>query len=322
MKKLQTDETAAQQMKGGLYRKGILVLCLLLGIGIVVSLAFLGGSIGQFSGKDANVIPLVPPEYINLEAGEKNSSSDKPEKVPDKNSAVNSNNTSSENNSENTGDTGNKPEKVQGDLQVLDDGQTWSSETHVDLFRESYNDTVKSENGEKVIAPGTTNSYHFTVKNNGNIPMSYSISLKVDTHLGEDETYSELPLEWRLLSDDGAVVTDWKGYNERTETLKRDFLKVRNQDKYTIEWRWTFEGGGDMDAADTHMGNIAVNQDLGVDAAIYVYAEQCGGVDENLPGPQTGDSSHTGLYIALAVLSVLGFVVLFVIRRRGKNNKD
>lgn len=321
MKKLQTGETTRQK-KAGLYRKGILALCIMLGIGILASIALLGGHIGQFSEKETNVISLIPLGNAKLEDGGSNTLSAPSEKKPNQGAAVNSKATSSKDSSPNTGHTKEESKPVYGDLQIVDDVQTWNTETHIDLFKESYNDTVKSANGEKVIAPGTTHSYHFSIKNNGNIPMQYAISLKVATHLGEDQTYSELPLEWRLLSDDGAIVTDWKGYNERTETLQRDYLSVRNQDQYTIEWRWAFERGGDMDEADTDMGNIAAGQDLGVDAAIYVYAEQRGDVGVDIPLPKTGDPARIAPYAALAALAVLGLGILVFVRSRGKKDKD
>jgi len=281
VKKTQTDQKTSQQATAGSGRKHslreILVLCLLLSLGIVFSSAFLGSNISRFSKKDTNVIALVPPEEIcsEIEGGQMTAlSSYETEPVLAEKTAVTLKETSSRQTSGNTSYTAGTSDEFHRELQIFDDVKTWNSETWVDLFRDSYNSTAKSENGENIIAPGTSNFYGFTIKNNGNIPMDYSVSLKVDTYLGEDETYSALPLQWRLLSGDGTAVTDWKGYNERTEVLREATLAVQKQDNYTIEWRWAFEGDGNTDEADTNMGNMAAEQSLGVNAAIYIYAEQ------------------------------------------------
>lgn len=171
------------------------------------------------------------------------------------------------------GDTDGQSDSTQGGLAVSDDTQTWDSETHVNLFRSGYDSTAKSGDGDKIIAPGTSNQYSFSVKNEGSLPLDYAISLEVKV-VSEAEESQKLPLEWRLLSGDGTTVSDWQIYNGRTETLKESTLNVRNQDNYTIEWRWAYEQGGGMDETDTMLGNLAVDQPLSVEATIYVHAEQ------------------------------------------------
>ena len=171
------------------------------------------------------------------------------------------------------GDTDSQSDSTQGGLAVSDDTQTWDSETHVNLFRSGYGSTVKSGDGDKIIAPGTSNQYAFSVKNEGGLPLDYAISLEVKV-VSEEKESQKLPLEWRLLFGDGTMVSDWQIYNGRTETLKESTLNVRNQDNYTIEWRWAYEQGGGMDETDTMLGNLAVDQPLSVEATIYVHAEQ------------------------------------------------
>lgn len=171
------------------------------------------------------------------------------------------------------GDTDGQSDSTQGGLAVSDDTQTWDSETHVNLFRSGYDSTAKSGDGDKIIAPGTSNQYAFSVKNEGGLPLDYAISLEVKV-VSEEEESQKIPLEWRLLSGDGTTVSDWQIYNGRTETLKESTLNVRNQDNYTIEWRWAYEQGGGMDETDTMLGNLAVDQPLSVEATIYVHAEQ------------------------------------------------
>lgn len=340
MKKRQTDQKASQQAEDGSHKKypvfGIFALCLMLGCGVAVSTIFLGTGIRRFIGRDENVIFLVPAEQVSAEAGNANaagSSKAKSERSPapaaPEKELMPQNTAGTAGHTAGTTDyTAVRSDGYRGDLQVSDDVRAWSSETRVDLFRSNYDGTAKSGDGEKIIAPGTSNFYDFTLKNNGNSPLDYSISLKVETNLGEQETYAEIPLEWRLLSGDGAAISDWQNYNERTEVLKQTTLDVRHQDRYTIEWRWPFERGGDMDGTDTGMGNLAVDKTLNAKATIIVYAEQnteqSGG--QNMSSdprmqPKTGDTSNIVLYLALMAVSGCGLVLLVQGKRRRKKRK-
>ena len=88
------------------------------------------------------------------------------------------------------------------------DGQVnWETNTKVDLFKAAYaNDqgeiTVESGDGKKVIAPGTSNEYEFSLKNTGNISLDYAMTL------GSVFTFTnrELPMEIRLRSGDRWVL--------------------------------------------------------------------------------------------------------------------
>ena len=310
MEKLQITQNISRQNAAVSNKKrltlGVLAFCLLLAGGIVVTTALLGEGISRFSGKDGNIIPLVPAQ------------SESPADIKQE--------TQPRLTAEAGGSTAGQSGEYRGEMQVYDDKQVWSSETQVDLFRDSYNGTAKSDNGEKIIAPGTSNFYNFTLKNNGNIPLDYSVSLKVDAYPEGQEANTAVPLEWRLLSGDGAVVSDWQDYNGRTAVLKQAALDVRRQDNYSIEWRWIFEQGRIVDENDTNMGNMAVREPLGVNAVIYVYAEQSADWDGKLSGsggtPQTGDTFNIFFYEVLLVVSICGMLVLFWMNRCRKKDRD
>ena len=80
-----------------------------------------------------------------------------------------------------------------------------------------------------------------------------------------------------------------------------------------------------MDENDTNMGNMTVNEPIGVNAAIYVYAEQSAdwdGSSSNLGNaPQTGDTSNIFLYILLLAVSGCGLVIIIWSERRRKKRK-
>jgi len=280
----------------------VFAACILLGIGIVVSLALLGGSLGRFSLVETNVIPLIQSE----------------------NTRPGSNPPSGAASPQSAGGAVGRAVDYRGKLSVFDDAQTWGSETQVDLFLGSYNGTVVSGNGEKVIAPGTSNFYGFALKNNGNIPLDYTVSLKVESLSEEQAADPGIPLEWRLLDGEKAPLTLWREYGEQEETLKCSMLDVRRQDNYTIEWRWPYERGADQ--TDTKLGDEAVNRLLGVKATITVFAEQSADWDGKPTGPwwlpKTGDDFPLYTYLTVAGVSLCGLLILFVIVKRRKKDKE
>ncbi len=421
MKRIHIDQKISQPKKAPAHSKRLalwtVTLCLLTGIGVTVSMALLGSRLSRFSEADTNVITLVPTEgEVRVES--KAASiffKPKTERMQAGNAYITDNTDLAGRDAGQSAGTsagqsaglpagqsdlqaGGQPdirpegkqsngqsEGYQGELLVNDNIQTWSKETQVDLFRNSYSDKVQSDNGEKVIAPGTSNYYDFSLKNNGDAVLNYKISLEVETHQGQGNNDPAIPLEWRLLSGDEKV-SDWRGYNDRTEVLKKATMDAWRQDNYTIEWRWVFEQGDAMNAADTRLGNMAVDQTIGVTATIYIYAEgeisqnnsnepgddgpggdgpgnngpgggsgDGGGSNDSgqrndsqeilitpfeepapteeptpgfgiihIPGglPKTGDTSHLLLYAGLMAGSILGLVVLLVIGKRRKKDKD
>jgi len=294
-----TDRTVYRQTADEFHKKtpqfSIFIICILLAISIIVTTVLLGISLGRFSDKGSNVIALAP-----------------------------SNNAGSEYAAD--GNTNIQSDSYRGELLVQDDVKTWSTETNVDLFKESYDGTVKSDDGDKRIAPGTSNYYDFTLKNNGNIPLDYSVSLKIENHLKNQTGEAEIPLEWRLLAEDGTIISDWQEYNEKTKVLKKDTLNVRRRDSYTIEWRWIFERGQEMDIEDTELGNLSVNQPIGVQATIYVQAEQSADWDGKLHItdmlPHTGDTFNPVVYLVLLAISICVLLILIVVYKRRKKGGD
>ncbi len=303
MKNLHTDRKVNQQSKDNSLKKPpvlfVFVLCILTMVIVFISTMLLGFSLSKFSDQETNTIALAAPKNAGSEA-------------------------SNANTTEKNNDDGDLPEGYHGDLLVKDDVQRWKTVTYVDLFKESYDGTVEADDeGGKRIAPGTSNYYDFTVKNNGNIPLDYSISLKVDTFNEGKRIESEIPVEWRLLTADKEIVTDWQNYNEQSKVLKEGTLDLRHRDGYIIEWRWIFERGSDMDIEDTELGNLAVNQQIGVKATINVYAEQSADWDGRKPLlPHTGDDFNPVLYLSILVISICVLLILVLVHKRRKKDED
>ncbi|WP_165051103.1 MULTISPECIES: LPXTG cell wall anchor domain-containing protein [unclassified Adlercreutzia] len=169
-----------------------------------------------------------------------------------------------------------------GKLDVADDVQVWSSETQVDLFKGSYDGNVASADGDKLLAPGTTSSYAFTLRNNADVSLGYEVVLKVDTWSESQpaDAATIIPLEWRLLDASGAPVSDWQ-LRSSEEVLDSATLGAGRQAKYAIEWRWPYEQDTDA-AVDAGASSANANADAidSTDTSV-VAASSADAVDAN-----------------------------------------
>lgn len=366
MKRIQMNRTASHRADEPRRKRPplfVLILCLVLVSGTIMSTALLGGSLGRYSQEESNVIPLVP-QAEALRAVKETAPSSAEEKMPKRSeSPAAASSTPAPRSTTEPWDTTTYwfvPERInnsrattrasgyQGELEIYDAADStkrWSTETQVDLFKVSYNEnedgsgeeTVIAEDGKKVIAPGTSNFYTFTLENNGNLPLNYTISLKVEGYNEGTESNPDIPLEWQLQAGDGAPLSDWRGYSATAEEMKQATLAARRQESYTIEWRWAYEQGAEGDRTDTELGDLAAKQPLGAKATIIVYAEEDTEVSPSqspAPGsggqtrpyrphlwPKTGDSSNLMLYIVLMTVSGCGLLILILGRRRRKKKE-
>ncbi len=159
---------------------------------------------------------------------------------------------------------------------VQNPGPTWETKTSVDLFKSAYVNeegkvTVKSENGEKIIAPGASNEYSYTIKNTGNISLNYEMQID-GVFTISDKT---LPLFVRLRFGDTWLIgakDEWIHIDEVEGVLSQRTLGAKKADVYVFEWMWPYETDketdkliGDLndilidaDANDTSIGDISI----------------------------------------------------------------
>lgn len=213
-------------------------------------------------------------------------------------------------------------------FRVYDENTVWTSETNIEIFKISYENgsqqvTVLSENGEKVIAPGTENTYRFALENTGNVDLDYT--LKMESWFGEEGEKD--PVTIPVL----ARVLDYKGnYLAGTADGKTDVLELNKVSQkgsltkgyiapYTLEWEWPFEGD---DTYDTWLGNLAVEEDITLTIRISTTASYTPTPGSDSGIPKTGDTSAIGLAVAVMVASSAALMLLLVLpgRRRRKNN--
>lgn len=211
-------------------------------------------------------------------------------------------------------------------FEVYDDKQVWTTDTQVDIFRVSYVNgeqqvTVNSSNGDKVIAPGTDNSYVFKMKNTGDGAVDYKMT--VDAYC--EPAGIEIPVDARLSRYDGEWIVGSKTEFADCQVLdKAEDSATLGSGKYTyytLDWQWPFEQ--DADDWDTMLGNMAVDQDITFSIRITTVAEYAPVPDSDagIRIPQTGDTDITVLWLALGFSVLLMFVLLFARRREDEDEE-
>ena len=131
------------------------------------------------------------------------------------------------------------------------------------------------------------------------IPVKAKVTKDTDKEylLGSDKEYADV-LELNNVSDTG--------------TLARGHVMP-----YTLTWQWPFEGN---DAYDTMLGNL--DEDLTLTIIIETTASYApptaeGGV------PKTGDTGSVGMWFALMLASLVGMLILLLLKRRkGEENEE
>ncbi len=212
-----------------------------------------------------------------------------------------------------------------------EDDLVWLTKTNIELFKCEYeNDegkvTVLSDDGKtKVIAPGTSNSYTFTLKNTGICTLDYKVSVEAVVS-GTDQ---RIPIEAKLKNFEGKYVVggpdEWVGIDEIGTASDAGYLSSDRIADYIFEWQWPFESGDD--AYDTMLGDMASSKEMAVTIIINTYAE-CNN-DHDTPGgeddpvsPATGDDFVLWLGILIIALILMILVIIIDKKRREEDEEE
>ena len=203
-----------------------------------------------------------------------------------------------------------------------ENGKVWSSEMRrVRIFKvkylgpDGYAVTVNSENGDRLIAPGTENDYDFTLKNKSDESLGYRVS--VETSVDPEDLY--IPVEARLLDPAGKTAIGWSGFKALDGYSDSGTLKGHHSASYTFEWKWPFERGegetlSHNDAWDTCLGNMAVGDELSVTVVLRVLSWQM--------NPKTGDDTNLLPYVLLLIVSLALMLIILLLSRRKREDED
>ncbi len=212
-----------------------------------------------------------------------------------------------------------EPEKPRPEFELVG-GKDGTYHTDIQIFYTEYDNdgkiTVKSDFGDKVVAPGTENSYDLYVRNVGKVPISYILEAESHVTVDVNGKQTEIPIEASFYTPHNSYLL---GGEDSLENLGKldgvqdgSGLSPEHQAKYTLCWSWPFDGD---DEFDTFLGDMAAEgETLTVKAAFNITASY----DPNAGGgaPITGDSSTIGLWVALFVTSTFTLIILLFLRKR------
>lgn len=197
--------------------------------------------------------------------------------------------------------------------------KTWLTMTELELFKASYeNDkgeiTVQSANGDDIIAPGTSNSYTFSLQNTSDMGLDYTI--EVEAYFAIEGGDQGVPVQLRLSDYNGNYLI---GGPNSFEDLSDVNMAHGNGSvtagyiiPYTLEWQWPFEGN---DALDTALGSMMIETGATVTFVMEIRTTAVQG-DGGGGLPSTGDTD--GMLVAGMVLagSFVSLVFMLIPKRK------
>ncbi len=137
-------------------------------------------------------------------------------------------------------------------------------EGDIDLFQAEYKNEsgqviVKSSDGRKVIAPGTSWEDSFKIVNKHDKPITYTFKsyLVYKSELGTTDI-KDLAMDFKLLRDGEYIAGDddhWVRAKDFNVEDKGEALGPGKSSEYQVKWQWPFEESADQDLKDTMFGN-------------------------------------------------------------------
>lgn len=282
--------------------KWICLSVLILLVLVAITTILVMGRFNGFLPDDSGAISLISDET------DKQDSEDDGDKIQESDEETETEDSRHEGASSSASDSGTQTQKNPS-MEVSDDELTWGTDTNVEIFRVSYENgeqriTVNSSDGDKVIAPGTSNSYTFKLKNTGDVALDYTVELNAYF----TPSNISIPVICRVNRYDGKWITpnegefvDASGLNGTNDAAT---VGAGRYVYYTLDWQWPFESGDDE--LDTLLGNMAVEQDITFTIEISTVAVESINPDSK-DGivPKTGDDNQIVLWVALAAVSII-----------------
>ena len=189
---------------------------------------------------------------------------------------------------------------------VEDNKKVWTEDTDIEIFKTTYTDNqgkivVLGSNSNKVLAPGTSNTYTFTLKNTSLYEIEYSVKFEA-TFLNELLT---IPIKVKLKEGDEYILGSDEAYQDVTGLNQIDQTKKLQAEKeisYTLQWMWEFEGN---DEIDTVLGNLAEGN-AGLTIGIKTQSRQ-------ISEEEKKNDSSTLIIIIIVVAAVIAIALAVLI---------
>lgn len=200
----------------------------------------------------------------------------------------------------------------------------WLTMTELELFCVSYENgegevTVKSGNGDKVIAPGTSHSFIFSLQNTADTGLDYQ--MEVEAYFAIEGGNENIPVELRLRDYNGnyliGTAHEFEDLSDVNVATGSGSISAGYIAPYTIEWQWPFESGDD--AYDTAIGNYFLETEVEVTFVMEVRTYAVQGGEGGIEPPNTGDD---GIVLATATMCGSVIALLFLIPWKRKREDE
>lgn len=163
----------------------------------------------------------------------------------------------------------------------------------MDLFDDAYSTDVKANDGDNVIAPGTTKTSNFSIVNASTLApeVKYSVTINLAGSQIADYIKNNPQITWKLdeetagtwdqlmtkiLRLSGDTTVEYEAGVTESVTKVYDAGQIAtefaNGETHTITWVWNDVESND--ATDTEMGNAAVAGDINVKIVVAITATQ------------------------------------------------
>lgn len=108
-------------------------------------------------------------------------------------------------------------------ISIEDSDIIWQSSNSLKIFKNPVYEM------EEVIAPGSSNSYQFVIKNNSECKMTYHLEFQ------EENDYN-INMKYKLKKNGKYISKEWTTYDKIKES--EVVLNYKEKDDYVLEWKW------------------------------------------------------------------------------------
>lgn len=188
----------------------------------------------------------------------------------------------------------------------------------IDVFSIHYENeqgdiTVKGNNGERVIAPGTDVSYTIRVRNADRFAIDYFLEPRL-----EFSSEYQLPLLVRIIDPEDNYIlgsaTEWATLDELNRVSHKGTLEKSESAEYVFQWMWPYEGEDDL--FDTALGGSDV--DIGLSVSFELGAVANTEINANGGLVPSGMAKNIGLLMAAIILAVVCVLLILSVIKRDK----
>ena len=206
-----------------------------------------------------------------------------------------------------------------------------SVKTDLSIFCATYENenkeiTVRSLGGDKVVAPGTTNSHVIRITNTGNCALDYELNVKdLFPNVAEDRV---VPIEIRMMNYKGKYVIGskdkWISLEDLDITCESGTVGKSCYIYYTLEWRWPYETDTNGDIYDTLLGTLSNTEKIecGITITTTAIMNENPDAEGGFWVPKTGDYTNSILWISLTGVSLLLLFILLFERTKKSNAEE